>query len=168
MDPARDYPMRERLQMQQVILNELDSFYASFDKNAVFDRTPLDAAAYMLADVQRENLDSSTQDEVTKYVERCLEITNRRFAMLLFVPPVLKLQYAEGKAPAESAYVAHISYLIDGLRHDERMKVRHFTMPRGYLDIDIRVKALGNATARVLSRFVEESEQMGEAGIEFH
>ncbi len=168
MDPSKDYNFVDRLYMQHVILNELDKFYARFAENTVFDRTPLDAAAYLLADVQRENVPVQTQLHVCKYVEKAIDVTNRRFTMLLFVPPVLPLVDAPGKAPAAPAYVEHISQIISGLRHDERVKVKHFTLPRQYLEIETRVRALENARSRVLSGQLAQTELMRENGISLH
>jgi hypothetical protein len=167
-DPAKDYPIVERLAIQNIILDGLDRFYSSHERDTVFDRTPLDAAAYMLADVRRENVETVLQKEITDYVARAIDITNRRFAMVLFVPPVLKLVHEEGKAPAEPAYVEHISQIISGLKSDERMKVRWFSMPRGYVDLDIRVKAMQNAATRTLSNYLAETEALNLNGVEFH
>lgn len=167
-DPARDYPMQERIYIQNIILGELDAFYAKFDTNTVFDRTPLDAAAYLLADVQRQNVEREFHEQITAYVARAIDITNRRFAMLLFVPPVLPMVDTPGKAPSAPAYVEHISQLISGLRSDERMKVKYFSLPRSYLDLDLRVRAMENATGRIVRNFLAEGEQLSDAGIEFH
>jgi AAA domain len=167
-DPALDYGIEERIAIQEVILTELDQHYSQHEKNTIFDRTPLDAAAYMLADVRRENVDPATQGKIVAYVERAIDITNRRFAMLLYVPPVLKLEPAPGKAPAEPAYVEHIAQIINGLKNDERMRVKHYTLPRRYTDIDTRVAAMQNATGRLLSNYLGEVEQMNDAGIAFH
>jgi hypothetical protein len=168
MDPARDYPIEERIAMQDIILTRLDRHYAAHPDRTVFDRTPLDAAAYLLADVQRENVDPTLHPGITRYVERAIEITNRRFSMLLFVPPVLPLVHEEGKAPATPAYVEHISQIINGLKSDERMRVKHWTLPRRYLDINLRVGALENATAKLLNHHLVEAETHAMNGESIH
>ncbi len=168
MDPALDYPIPQRLEMQHFILSELDTFYRNFDDSVVFDRTPLDAAAYLLADIQRGNVEPAVQKEVAEYVARAIDITNRRFTMLLFVPPVLRLVDAAGKAPAQPGYVEHISQIINGLRNDERCRVKHFTMPRSYVTVDIRVKALEIAIARTIRNHLVESETMTLNGTPIH
>jgi AAA domain len=168
MDPARDYGIEQRIEMQQVILTELDKHYASFGPMTVFDRTPLDAAAYLLADVQRENVDPSLHPGIVSYVERAIEITNRRFSLLLFVPPALPLVEEAGKAPATPAYVEHISQIINGLRNDERMKVKHLMLRRQDTQLDIRVAALENSVMRLLQRTAVEAEEMLLNGIAVH
>jgi hypothetical protein len=168
MDPSKDYGISERIAMQNVILSELDAFYGRFRDNTVFDRTPLDAAAYLLADVQRENVDPLLHPEITAYVQRAIDITNRRFGMLLFVPPVLPLVAEPGKAPATPAYVEHISQIINGLRCDERMKVRHFLLLRSMVSIEDRVNALAGCTGRMYRNHMEEMSFLAANGTEIH
>lgn len=168
MDPALDYDISKRIEMQEIILTELDAHYGRFGDRTVFDRTPLDAAAYLLADVQRENVDPTLHPSIIAYVERAMEITNRRFSMLLFVPPVLPLIEEPGKAPATSAYVEHISQIINGLRGDERMKTKHFLLPREYLSMTMRVRALENAVSRLLQSHLTDVEVMALNGVHAH
>lgn len=171
MDPKLDYPMDKRLWIQNIILGELDKFYAQFSENAIFDRTPLDAAAYLLADVQRQNVELTQHPAIVEYVERAISITNRRFSMIVCVPPVLperRKEEREGKAPSSPAYAEHFHQIINGLRCDERMKVKHFVLPRGYIDIDLRVRGLESATGRVLRNFLADNETNSLNGISSH
>lgn len=167
MDPAKDYPLMERIQMQEHILAELDAFYGRFNENTVFDRTPLDAAAYMLADVQRENVPPSAQEAISRYLAKCFDVTNRRFAMLMFVPAVLqhterRATPRDGKAPSDPAYVEHISALIGGLVHDQRNKLAHVRLARSIVAIDDRVAHLTAAVQKVLANFQGVAEEMAE------
>jgi predicted ATPase len=157
-DPLLDYPIEERLQIQNIILTELDRAYAQHASNAVFDRTPLDAAAYFLADVLRENVGEQLQWEITQYVARAIDITNRRFSMLFFVPPVLPYVAEPGKAPAQPAYIEHISTIINGLRADERQRVRSYLLQRNYTDLHTRVKCLEVACGKLLNAHQAEMD----------
>lgn len=169
MDPALDYPIEARIKMQDTILTELDAFWAKYHENTIFDRTPLDTAAYLLADVQRENVDAKHHPDIIAYIKRCFEITNRRFAMILQLPPVLPAQHDRvGKAPSTPAYVEHIHQLIAGVRCDERMRVRHLVLPRSYVDLDKRVEAIENVTGRTLRNFMVEVETNTLNGIKAH
>jgi hypothetical protein len=168
MDPAFDYPISVRIAMQNIILEELDRHYGLHKEKTVFDRTPLDAAAYLLADVQRENVDPGLHPEICAYVQRAIDITNRRFSMLVFIPPVLPLVHEAGKAPATPAYVEHISQIINGLRTDERMKVKHFLMPRHYVDLDKRVAGMSACVARVFQHHMTDTETMMLNGMAMH
>lgn len=168
MDPAKDYPIDYRVAMQNIILTELDAYWASFHENTVFDRTPLCTIGYLLADVQRENVPAHHHAAICEYVERAIDITNRRFSFILQIPPTLPLVHEEGKAPATAAYVEHVHQIISGVRCDERMKVRHVVMPRSYLDMELRVQGMEIASGRVLRNFLSEVEVNNANGMFAH
>lgn len=169
MDPAKDYPLRERIAMQVIILYELDKFYAGFTSNAIFDRTPLDAAAFLLADIQRENVDDEDQAGVISYVSRAIEITNKRFTVIVGVPPVIPLvTQREGKAPPSPAYTEHIHQLIMGLRCDERMHAKNFMLPRNYTELDLRVRGVEFAVGKTMRNFMTDVETNSLNGLMAH
>lgn len=157
-DPSKDYPIEERLEIQHRILVGLEDAYQSHSPLFVTDRTPLDAAAYMLADVQRQNVPDDLHHDIVEYVESCIEVTNRHFAVLMVVQPGIPLKPEPGKAPASPAYIEHIHQLITGLVADERIKARHFYIPRRILDMETRVRALRQAINRTVEHAGVELE----------
>jgi hypothetical protein len=167
-DPQLNYSFADRIRIQELILDELDAFYGHFPDKTIFDRTPLDAAAYLLADIQRQGVSIEDQERVVAYLERCFDITNRRFTMLLFIPSVIKPVEDADKAPATPGYIEHISALINGLKADQRMKVKHWSLPRGYVDLDLRVRAMESATASLLANYMKEVEFMTASGFVAH
>lgn len=167
-DPQLSYHFPDRLGIQNIILDELDAFYGRFADNTVFDRTPLDAAAYLFADIQREGLTKDEHEASLRYLERAFDITNRRFTMLLFVPNVLPLVEDPTKAPATKGYVEHIQAVINGFRVDQRMRVKHFSLPRFYVDLDLRVRAMENATKQLVEVFMNDREARDAAGVPTH
>lgn len=168
MDPAKDYPIGERIAMQEIILSELDALYGRHSKNVVFDRTPLDAAAYMLADVQRENVSAQDQVAIERYLNRCIEVTNRRFSLIVFLPAVLgDLGKRDGKAPSSPAYVEHFSAIVGGLVADQRMKITWVRMRREMTDLNDRVAFLAAGAGKVLANY-QHRKDMGEFVGEIH
>lgn len=157
-DPAKDYPLDERIKIQWAILDGLSKAYVNAPVKFITDRSPLDAAAYLLADVQRENASLEVQEEILKYIDACFEVANRHFAMVLVIAPGIKLIDEPGKAPASPAYVEHIHCIISGLSSDPRLKVKNFYLPRSYLDLDLRVKAVKQAVNRTVEKSGVELE----------
>jgi hypothetical protein len=139
-DPRLDYPLADRIHMQEIILDELDLLYRESPRVFITDRTPIDAAAYMLADVTRT--DTMLDVRIMKYVERCLSVTNEHFSMLLVVQPGIPLKEEEGKAPANPAYIEHIAQLVMGLVNDERLGSRHFFIPKRFTRLEDREACL--------------------------
>ncbi|MNV85840.1 hypothetical protein D3C71_1798230 [compost metagenome] len=112
----------------------------------ISDRSPIDLASYLLADVTRQTL--AGQPEVAKavnyYVKRCIESANRFFATIVLVQPGIALVEEEGKAPACPAYMEHLNALQLGLLTDSRLESRNYSIRRGYLDLDVRIQCLEN------------------------
>lgn len=139
-DPKRDYGVKDRLWIQQKILNSLEKIYQEQSPSGfVTDRTPLDAAAYMLADVTRDNMTEELSRDITKYVLQCYEVTNRHFGLLLFIPPAIAVKDEPGKAPATSAYMDHIHFLISGLVNSKRLDPPWAGLPSQFVDLEDRV-----------------------------
>lgn len=161
-DPKLNYPLIDRLHIQNIILDEMDIAYRSAPRTFITDRTPIDAAAYLLADITRA--DTIMDHQVLKYMARCFAITNEHFSMLLLLQPGIPLVEEEGKAPANPAYIEHISQLCMGLLNDERVGSKHFYCPRRYLRLEDRVMCLGNAVKRAHERSGIELETFVNSG----
>lgn len=151
MDPKVDYPLSTRIALQHVILEGLVKQYEMAAQKArlwITDRTPLDTAAYMLADVTRENCaGEGLSDTVVSYVEECIKVTNRFFGVLVLVQPGIEPVEEEGKAPAVPAYQEHFNHLAFGLLMDERLNQRHFFIKRHITDLEERKASLFNAVS---------------------
>jgi predicted ATPase len=173
LDPARDYPIHIRLGAQEAVLLAFEKQYAAATaKTPLFitDRTPLDLASYMLADVQRSTFatDTGVALLVTDYVERCFASLNRWFSTVLLVQPGISTVNEEGKALACPAFMEHQNSLLRGLLADERSKVRGFVIGRQFTGLDDRVKCVGNAVMAAFERHTMQIEQHKAAGGKLH
>lgn len=149
-DPKADYDFATRLYLQRKILEMMNKAYCNADRLFITDRTPLDALAYTLADVQRANVtDGALIKEIAQYQRDCFEVLNRHFAVIMVVQPGIALKDEEGKAPINQAYIDHLNYLILGLTVSEAVKCRHFYMPRHILDLEDRLEALNYSCKKV-------------------
>lgn len=172
-DPKAEYPIEERIAIQEGILYAFEKQYAhaaSVSPVFVADRCPIDLAGYMLADVQRSTLagDPDVAVMVNDYVRRCLESTNRWFGTVVLVQPGIALVEAEGKAPACLAFMEHLNALQAGLLVDERFESLHFMMPRRVTNLAQRVEALRNASLSALQSTAQMHCQLAKAGIQQH
>lgn len=156
MDPKKDYSMVERLWIQNKILDALDQTYREAPRTFITDRTPLDAAAYLLADVTREG--SCFDHKVEEYVQRCIAMTNEHFSTLVLVQPAIPLVDEPGKAPANPAYIEHINQIAQGLANDERVLSKYFFIPRRHTDLDARVACVKFAINRAREKHGIETE----------
>jgi nicotinamide riboside kinase len=77
----------------------------------VADRTPIDAAAYLLADATADRGGESDWEASLIYMDNAIKQTFRRFDLVVLVPPALPVEPDPDKPPVNSAYQQHIHLL---------------------------------------------------------
>lgn len=106
----------ERFTMQRVMLRVFNERLQNAPRPAITDRTPLDMAAYTLAELgMHGRLEPHLEEEVTRYVDDCLRSTGEAFDSLYYLRPLPIFVPAETSAPPNRPYQSHIHYLIGGL-----------------------------------------------------
>lgn len=159
LDAAQHYDFATRLTVQEEILKRFDQQYAAVGaKPAITDRTPLDMLGYTIAEAVQHAVPDELQDRFQKYVQSCIDVTNKRFGVLLVVQPGIPVVAEEGKAALNHAYIEHLNSIILGLSVDERIKAAHFYIPRRMTDMEERIAALDFAVNRAKKRAEAERE----------
>jgi hypothetical protein len=114
LDPAAPLTAEQRLVIQRLVLDGAIAQWAPLEnRRFVSDRTPLDMAAYLLADIQGATVVDATA--VTDYVAAALAATQHYFQHLFLIPPAIPLVWETGKAALNRAYMLHLHYLVGGL-----------------------------------------------------
>lgn len=137
--PDAPMTMETRLSIQRQILQAAATLWSLETGRFVTDRTPLDMAAYTLADIQGTT--KLELHELYEYLDDCFRTTNRFFASLIIVPPGIPLVHEQGKAALNESYIEHVHNLVVGLCHDERIKPDVFSLPRTTLSLNDRLNA---------------------------
>lgn len=142
-----DIPFGQRCKVQLAIYTAFcDDFIVALDGNqgGVFDRTPIDFAAYLLADVRR----SMRQDEIAlveRYVAGCIDqlvsVAIPSGAKIFMVERLPQIEdRGLGKPPANPAYARLIETLITGILIDH--SIPHEFIPAG--SIEDRISCAGS------------------------
>lgn len=164
-DPAMTYDFETRLMVQEEILKRIDAKLAEHaGTEYITDRTPLDMAAYTLADAIGDRVPDSCQQRLKNYVQACFDSTNRRFGVVCLIQPGIPIKFEEGKAALNEAYIEHLNSLIFGLTVDERLLCHHYYMPRLVVDMDRRLDALASAVNRSKERVNADYATANKAG----
>lgn len=171
--PKADYPIEDRLVIQEAILYALDRQYAEARRQSrvfITDRCPLDLASYMLADVQRETFRGQPRIAamVNDYVARCIASTNNWFSTVVLVQPGIPLVEAPGKALACTAYIEHLLLIQRGLLTDDRLGSHHYLIPKRFTSMQDRLEALTNAAAHAVEANESIRTKREDAGILLH
>lgn len=170
LSPKEDYPLDTRVRIQNAILDEFEQAYAKQNGFFVTDRSPIDLAAYLLADVQRTSClgQPDLGVAVQEYLSRCFEVTNRHFAMVFVVQPAIPIVEEEGKGPGEVAYMEHLNALVLGLCASQHYQGTHFYLPRYVIDRSARVRSLVQSWARLQTHSRERAVALLENGVLYH
>lgn len=155
LDPRKDYPIEVRLAMQQMLLEAFERQYQQAHAKSHFfiaDRTPIDLASYLLADVSRQTADHSPKLGlvIAEYVNQCLEVAARHFSVIVLIQPGIRLVEQIDKAPACPAYMEHLNAIQLGLLMDERNLTRRYFMPRRVTNLKERLLALAVSVKSVI------------------
>ena len=164
-DPKAEYSIEKRLMIQEVVLSTMERQYRKArEKGQLFiaDRTPIDAASYMLSEVHRTAIDSPEVSRlVNDYVARCLKSTMEHFSVVILVQPGIKVRDQAGKGVACPANIEHLNSVQLGLLADERNQVRRYAIPRGVTDLEMRIAALD----KVFASAIEAEEALSKTRI---
>lgn len=134
----------DRITAQKAMVKRAYDVFTSANRtNFVSDRTPLDIAAYMLADIpMAAELTDRQHRMIGEIVEDCFDITNQCFRGLLLLPPVLPYVEEEGKPRENPSYSWHFHYLIHGLAASSACKRPFWSLAFKVIDLGQRVNAL--------------------------
>lgn len=165
-DPSAAFDFKTRLDIQEVILTRLDAVYGALNpaELAITDRTPIDMLGYTMSEAIGDAVSAADQARFQKYVERCFDVTNRRFSTLVLVQPGIPLEIAAGKAVLNDAYIEHLNSLMLGLSVDQRVKMPHYYIPRQLTKMEDRIAALENAVGRAEHIAQQDSNTWRQSG----
>lgn len=130
----------ERLWIQDKILNDAERLWAGGSDRFITDRTPIDMAAYTLADIQ--GITAVDADALASYVNRCFSSANKYFDRLILVQPGIPIIDAPGKAAPNKAYMEHLNSMMIGLLHDERQLCPVTIIGRAVINLDERLNLI--------------------------
>jgi hypothetical protein len=141
VDPKSKLDFETRMTVQEEVLRQAEEQYQMMTSRSILDRTPLDYATYVLSECfPSDGADPSPR--VMDYVNRCIELTNEHFAMILVIQPGVEAPDEDGKAKVNLAYQEHLNMIAQGLLMREEVEVFKAVLPREVLDIEERVESL--------------------------
>ena len=141
LEPKDINTLGVRLKVQRKLVEACHDTFSNKRAMFISDRTPLDVAAYTLADGSMD-MTLSQQQEMVSIVEDCIDITNSCFKMLALLQPGIPYVSEPGKPLFNVAYQEHIHSLIVGFLSDPRVEISWWHFPRIQLDHDERMDGL--------------------------
>lgn len=143
--------LADRLGWQEFLLTRFEEQYATQDGLFFADRTPLDMAAYMMADVTAGEIDPEIDKRIDSYVSRCLAMTDRFFAAVVIIQPGIAHVPVDGSPAPNRAYQEKLNALMLGLA--PRLDRPHYIIGRNVTDFQERCNAVADLTSKTYARY---------------
>lgn len=166
VDPAAPMDFGTRLTVQEQVLARVDALYGSYaaGEQLIADRTPIDMIGYLMADAVGHAVAPEHQARFDAYVQRCFDVANKRFSVMVLVQPGIALVEASGKAAMNRAYIEHLNSLMFGLTFDPRVKMPTYFIHRNVLDMAERVSNVEAAADKASVNVLRQVEAHRAAG----
>lgn len=137
LHPSKNMDLRTRISVQQEILEIAEKIWMGNSSIFITDRTPLDMAAYLLADIGNGEIDEHTQDEIMSYIGECFRVTKRYFNQLVLIPPAIPFIPSDYKAANNEPLIFSLHYTILGML--SALGVPYEKLPNDCLELGDRV-----------------------------
>lgn len=162
IDPAAKLDFKTRMDVQEKILESLEAQYrgVSLKHGVITDRSPLDAIAYIMADAAGNFVPEDQQERFAKYIDKCFEVTNKYFSVVVLVQPGLPMKATPGKAAPNMAYCEHLNMLLKACMGDDRLTIQGYHLKKSSLDLEKRFVALDFCVKRASERAVAELAEL--------
>jgi predicted ATPase len=137
--PSDKLDIRTRLFLQQKILAKAEDIWFEVDEPSfICDRTPLDMAAYLLADIGNGELDKHTQAEVMDYLQDCFNKAIQYFGKIVLSPPAIPFVEREYKAAINQPLIFKLHTQLLGMLN--YLDLPYKELPKDCLDLGDRVQ----------------------------
>ena len=137
--PSDKLDIRNRLFVQQKILEKAERIWFDVDEPSfICDRTPLDMAAYLLADIGNGELEERMQRRVMVYLQDCFNVTIRYFDKIVLVPPAIAFVEREYKAAINQPLIFELHALLLGMLN--YLDLPHKVLPKKCMELSDRVQ----------------------------
>lgn len=113
----------------------------------VSDRTPIDVAAYLMADATAYAGEPGDQAATVRMVEQAIRDTQALFDIVILVPPAIDFVAEAGKPPMNQAYQEHHHMLCRGILFDEDLDLYWDEIRRDTFSLSARMEFVRGMTA---------------------
>lgn len=160
-DPAVTYDFVTRLGIQEEILKRVDAevYKKHSGETYITDRSPVDMAAYTLADAIGDRVPDASYDRLMKYIADCMDIAAKRFSMICLIRPGIPLVGEANKAVLNRAYIEHLDVVMMGLMRDLCLKTDCIFLDRDVTDLNERIELVRDEYLYGIGQCEEEKKR---------
>lgn len=154
--------IERRLMVQQALVDECHRQFMYRRTAFITDRSPIDVAAYTMADMMQGEMSADQQAQAMQIVTSCIDICNFAFEgmVLIFPSPKIPFKAEVGKPKPNIPYQWHIHYLIHGMLNDPRLECSFWFMDSSVSALKRRVSALDKVREVMLEDDIELAQSL--------
>lgn len=160
IDLTKPLTFVQRLMFQERLLFMYEAMYSVQPGWFVTDRTPLDLAAYLIADVPNDLADPEQIMRVRLYIERCFAVTNSYFALVVQIQPGIPYIFEAGKPLENQAYQEAINTIILGLVYDTRLTSQIDVFDRELTSLEDRIESFAGRVTQTLELIYRDIREL--------
>ena len=164
-DPVRPMSLKDRVELQHILLHDFMKTTANAPPSFICDRTPLDHAVYLLAELNMRSGDELSENTIAacvNFVEAAVDITAKTFDMIYYLQPLAHYAVDPTKPPENAAYHLHYQMVALGLLMQHSSRISWGNVPT--LPLDERVTAVTGIIAQRMATI----QQTRRASIHLH
>lgn len=120
--------LSQRIDLQEKFLQDHLNVIGALKGVTIIDRTPIDFAAYMLAEVYMTSAQDMTQEDIQRisaYVVQCMWAAKRNYDFIFHLAPLPFYEQSTTRPIENSAYQRHVDLLIRGLLSEMSGSMSH-------------------------------------------
>lgn len=120
-DPVAPLTLADRIALQEGLLVQFQELLRGLRGPAILDRTPLDLAMYMMAELtmhSHREVNPQMLEQAYAYVGKCLDLTERYLDHVFVTTPLESYEATNTRPPENPAYQLHCHILMLGLTAD--------------------------------------------------
>jgi len=160
-DPAAEYDFATRLMLQELILDAAEESYRNHIGTFISDRTPLDFLTYLTTDILRNNVDEGLAGKYLNYRDRCFEVTNRYFNVVIRIQPGIEMVAREGRGSPNTAYIEHFNAVLGGFMASHDLTIQAVGISRSTTNLKNRVAAVHQSVNAAFRSFEAHAAMKG-------
>ena len=151
---------KTRLAFQERVFDVHDELWGSFDGMFIADRTPIDLAAYLLADIPNNLDDPDLITQALAYTDKCFRSANRHFFTVALIQPGLPYLYEPGKPLPNKAYQEQHNTICTGLLYDNRYHRDLIILNRECLELSERCVLVAQSAKAALGQVYQHARSL--------
>jgi hypothetical protein len=118
----------DRLSLQEQLLSDYEALLGTLKDHVIIDRTPIDFACYLMAEIHMQAHLNLTDDEIERvcaYMDRCKAMIQENFDFVFHLTPLGFYEQSPDRPALNAAYQYHCDLIMRGMLLETSGRLNH-------------------------------------------